>query len=161
MATKAASREKKSKVEVEEEFENIKEQSLEEKREVNPKTEEQIKRWEGEIKEVVKDTSVESITQKISGLGLEVTKALSEISIKLSAETTLLNSLREAVVLEHKELERLHKIDVAASALDQLIKEYDERKVKQETEISELRMNWTAEQENREREQKEFEENLK
>lgn len=53
--------------------------------------------------------------QKISGLGLEVGKALADISEQLTQEVQVLATLREAVVLERKELEQLHKIDLAAT----------------------------------------------
>jgi penicillin-binding protein 1A len=51
-------------------------------------------------------------------------KGLAELSEKLVREVERLTSTRDAVSLETKELERLHKIDIAATALDQLIEEH-------------------------------------
>ena len=39
-----------------------------------------------------------------------------------------LTSIREAVALQTKELERLHKIDIAATAIDHLVLDYQSQK---------------------------------
>jgi hypothetical protein len=72
-----------------------------------------------------------------------------------------LTSIREAVALQTKELERLHKIDIAATAIDHLIHDYESQKQKLEAEISAQREAWSAEDLARTREQKEYEDNLK
>ena len=97
----------------------------------------------------------------MAGLGIEVPKALSELSAKMMGEAALLTSLRDAVALERKELERLHKLDIAATALDQLLTSCQQEKSAFETEMAEARAQWASEQEQRESEQKEFDENLK
>ncbi|MBI4668591.1 MAG: hypothetical protein HY747_05300 [Elusimicrobia bacterium] len=160
-AKPSMSRSKKSKAEVQEEFDKIKEQLDQDKSELNPKTEELARQRQVEVKEAVKEVTPEGVVQKISSLGVEVTKTLSELSSKLVGETDLLTTLREAVSLEHKELERLHKIDITATAIDQLVEEYGQKKQALETEISQTRAQWIQEQEEREKEQKEYEENLK
>jgi len=72
-----------------------------------------------------------------------------------------LTSIREAVALQTKELERLHKIDIAATAIDHLVLDYQSQKQTLEAEISAQREAWSAEELQRAREQKEYEENLK
>jgi hypothetical protein len=77
------------------------------------------------------------------------------------AEVERLNSVREAVAVHTKELERLHKIDIAATAIDHLVQDYDSQKQKLEAEISAQREAWSAEELQRAREQKEYDDNLK
>ncbi|MBI4370609.1 MAG: hypothetical protein HY547_10325 [Elusimicrobia bacterium] len=156
-----SNRAKKSKAEIQEEFDKIKEQLEQDKLEFNPKAEKLAQQWEAGVKESLKEITPEGIVQNIASLGVEISKALSELSSKLVSETNLLNSLKEAVSLEKNELDKLHKIDVAATALDQLIEEYNQRKQSLDTEIIETRSRWESENESRDQEQKEFEENLK
>ena len=63
--------------------------------------------------------------------------------------------------LERQEIERLHKIDVAATALDQLVQEYEKRKEELESEIAGQRSVWEDNVQAAERERKEQEESLK
>jgi hypothetical protein len=80
------------------------------------------------------------------------------LSGKLTEEVQLLASVREAVGLERKELDRLHKIDVAATALDQLVQDYARQKQELETEIAARRAAWEEEAARTDRERKEQEE---
>lgn len=75
-------------------------------------------------------------------------------------ELNLLHTIRQSVILEAKELERLHKIDVAQTALDNLIEEYHAMKVDVESEIETTRENWEIETQAREEEEKEFKDAL-
>ncbi len=160
-ARNTVNRARKSKAEVQEEFEKIREQSEREKSELNPKIEELSRQRENEVKEALKDISTETVALKISSLGVEISKTLSELSVKLSAETELLISLRGAAALERKEIEKLHKMDIAATSLDQLLEEYSQKSKELEEQITQSRAAWSEEESGREREQKEFEENLK
>ena len=69
--------------------------------------------------------------------------------------------MREAVGLERKELDRLHRIDVAATALDQLVQDYARQKQELETEIAARRAAWEEEAGRVDRERKEQEESLR
>ena len=80
---------------------------------------------------------------------------------KLVEEVERLSAVREAVSLERAELERLHKIDVAATALDQMVQDHAREKERLEAEIAEQRAAWEEETRDGERERKEQEENLK
>ena len=114
-----------------------------------------------EIRHAVEATTVEGVVKGISGLGLEISKALAHVSGKLVEEVERLSAVREAVNLERAELERLHKMDVAATALDQMVQDHAREKERLEAEIAEQRAAWEEESGKAERERKEQEENLK
>lgn len=161
MARITAKRAKRSKPELEKEFSKITEEVAQEKESTSPKTEELFRHREMEIRNAVEEISVEGVVQKLSSLGLEISKSLTELSEKLVQEVERLTSARQAVSLETRELERLHKIDIAATALDQLIEDYTSQKQELEAEISSQRAAWAEEERERERQEKEHEENLK
>lgn len=161
MARVTASRTKRSKPEVQKEFSKTIEEVAQEKETTDSKGQEISRIREMEIRQAVEQVSVEGVVQKISSLGVELSKSLSEITQKLVQEVERLTSVREAVDLETKELERLHRIDIAATALDQLIGDYQSQREKLEAEISNQRAAWAEEERERARDQKEHEENLK
>jgi colicin import membrane protein len=154
-------RQKRAKSEVQEEFEEIR-RGVEAAREsADPKAEEAARLRGDGIRHAVDGASVEGVVQTISGLGLEISKALSDISGKLTQEVERLSASREAVHLERAELERLHKIDIAATALDQLVQDHGREKERLEGEIAAQRAAWEEESRNTERERREQEESLK
>jgi hypothetical protein len=155
------SRAKRTKPEVEKEFNRIVDEVSERQRDADAKGEELSKLREAELGQSVAGVSVEIVVQRLSGLGLEISKALADISGKLVSEVERLTSIREAVSLEQRELERLHKLDIAATSLDQLVQDYQSQNVKLEQEISARRLAWEAEELERARDQKEYEDNLK
>src|SRR5580658_3117523 len=160
-AAKAPIRAKRTKTEIQREFDEIQEESANARESADPKMEESSRRHETEVREAVEGVTVESAVQRISGLGLDISKALSGLSGKLTEEVQLLASVREAVGLERKELERLHKIDVAATALDQLVQDYARQKQELEAEIAARRAAWEEEAARIDRERREQEEALK
>lgn len=155
------SRARRSKPEVEKEFSKVVDEAAEQKENTDSKTQELARLRQAEIQQAVEGISVEGVVQNLSNLGLEISKALAEISGKLVSEVERLTSIREAVALQTRELERLHKIDIAATAIDHLVLDYQSQKQTLEAEISAQRENWSAEELQRSREQKEYEENLK
>ena len=155
------SRSRRSKPEVEKEFSKVVDEAAEQKENTDSKTQELARLRQAEIQQAVEGISVEGVVQNLSNLGLEISKALAEISGKLVSEVERLTSIREAVALQTKELERLHKIDIAATAIDHLVLDYQSQKQTLEAEISVQREAWSAEELQRAREQKEYEENLK
>lgn len=154
-------RPRKSKAEVQQEFEKIETQVDSEKASVDLKADEAAKIREQEVKETVSEISVESVVQKIGGLGVEISKYLSDVSWRLMTGTNLLTSLREAVTIEKKELEKLHKFDIAKTAIDLLIEEYRQTKESLKKEMEEQRAVWVREQEEQENGAREQEEALK
>ena len=155
------SRARRSKPEVEKEFSKVVDEAAEQKENTDSKTQELARLRQAEIQQAVEGISVEGVVQNLSNLGLEISKALAEISGKLVSEVERLTSIREAVALQTKELERLHKIDIAATAIDHLVLDYQSQKQTLEAEISAQREAWSEEELQRAREQKEYEENLK
>lgn len=152
---------RRSKAEIEKEFSQIAQEVETQKKSASPKADEAARASEEEIRQAVAGLTVESTVQKLSNLGLEISKALNDLAEKMVTEVERLRAVREAVALETRELERLHKIDVAATALDQLIQDYRAQKEQLEAEISRRRQEWEEEQQQRAREQKEYEEALK
>lgn len=155
------SRAKRSKADVEKEFTKIADETALQKEAGSTKADELARLRETEIRQAVGGITVDDVVQKTSVLGLEISKALAQLSEKLVAEVELLNNLREAVALETRELARLHKLDIAATALDLLVQEYQAQNAELEREVSSQRETWAEEERERERQQKESEENLK
>jgi hypothetical protein len=159
--TKPVARPKRSKAEINEEFAEIREEVATARETVEPKAEELRKQKEVEIRQSVEGLTVDAVVGEISSLGLEVSKSLAVLSDQLTQEVNRLATVREAVMLEQKELERLHKVDVAATALDQLVQDYSRQKEQLEAEIAAQRTAWQEELRQTERETKEQEEILK
>ncbi|MBM3198539.1 MAG: hypothetical protein FJZ58_04710 [Chlamydiae bacterium] len=152
---------KRSKKDVQEEFELLQDEAVESKSCSNAKADELLKQKEAEICELVKDLTVDTVLHRCAELGGEISKTFSLLSEKMIAEVNLLGSLRQAVAIETKELEKLHKLDVAQTALDQLLEEYARQKEMIETEMRMTRETWETESQTKLRENKELEENLK
>lgn len=161
MARVTPSRARRSRAEVQKDFSKLVDEVEQQKETASLKADELSRLRETEIRRAVAEVTVDDVVQRTSGLGLEITKSLAQLSEKLVAEVEKLQNVREAVSLETKELERLHKIDIAATTLDQLIQDYGKQKEELEAEISSRREAWAEEEQERERQQKELEENLK
>ena len=166
MATKAAktapaSRSPRSKAQVQQEFAAIRHEAEAARETASPKSLEIEQRQAAEIRGAVESVSVESVAKQIAGLNGEVSRTLIDLSEKLTAEVDLLTQLRDAVQLERQELERLHKIDIAATSLEQLIQDHAQEQERLEAEIQARRTEWEQEARATERERKEAEEALR
>jgi hypothetical protein len=159
--TKPPVRAKRAKTEIQEEFAGIRQETEAARESADAKAEEAARLRAAEVRQAVAGTTVEVVVQRIAGLGLEISKALADVSGKLVEEVERLSAVREAVNLERAELERLHKIDVAATALDQMVQDHARENERLEAEIAERRAAWEEESRDGERERKEQEENLK
>lgn len=159
--TKTPVRNRKTKAEIQQEFEDIQEESLTAREVSDSKSEEAARLHDDNIRKAVEPVTVETVVQKLAGLGLEISQSLSNVSTKLVEQVSLLSNVREAVALESREMERLYKIDVAATALDQLVQDYGRKKEELESEIAGQRTAWEEEQHSAERERKEQEESLR
>ena len=160
-AMKAPVRAKRSRAEMQQEFAEIQEQVESAREAADAKAEGAARLRAAEVRQAAEGLTVEAVVQKISGLGLEVGKALADVSEQLTQEVKVLATVREAVALERKELEQIHKMDVAATALDQIVQDYAREKQRAEAEIGALREAWEEESARMERERKEQDENLK
>jgi colicin import membrane protein len=166
MATKTTktappSRNQRSKAQVQQEFGAIQQEAEAARETASPKSMEIEQRRAAEVRQSVESVSVDSVAQRISALNGEVSRTLLELSEKLTAEVDLLARVREAIALEQQDLERLHKIDIAATSLDQLIEDYARERERLETEIQTRRSEWEQEARTAERERKEADEALR
>jgi hypothetical protein len=161
MAKVISSRAKRPKAEVDKDLLKLINEAEGQNETSSPKIDELSRLREAEIRQAVAEITVEDVVKRISGLGLEITKSLSQLSERLVAEVEKLQNVREAVSMETRELERLHKIDIAATALDQLLVDYGKQKGDLEADISCQREAWTKEEVERECQKKELEDNLK
>jgi colicin import membrane protein len=158
---KGGARPRRTKEQAQQEFSAIQREVEDAQEASDTKAAEVIRLREEHVRQAVDGIGVELVVQRISGLGLEVSRALAQISEKLTEEVRLLSTVREAVALERAELERLHKIDVAATALDNLVQEYAREKERLDAEMTAQRLAWDEETGRRERERKEQEDDLK
>ncbi len=154
-------RARRAKEGVQKEFTEIQEQVEAARETADPKSEAAASARDDEIRQAVEGVTVDSVVQKVSGLGLEVSKALADTSAKLAQEVQLLAAIREAAALERQEIERLHKIDVAATSLDTMVRDYAREKESLEAGIAIQRAAWEEESQRVERERKEQEEGLR
>lgn len=152
---------KRTKTENQQEFAEIQEELAAARETLDPKAEAVQKAREAETLTAVGGLSVETVVGEISNLGLEVSKSLAALSNQMVEEVNRLATVREAVALEQKELERLHKIDVAATAVDQLVQDYGRQREQLELDIAAKRAAWEEELRQTERDRKEQEELLK
>ena len=158
---KTAPRARRAKSEIQEEFSAIQEEVRSARESADAKADELGRHKEADIRQAVEGAGVDGVVEQIAKLGLEISRALNGISEKLVEEVNRLSNLRLAVDLERQELERLHKIDVAATALDQLVQDYDKQKQDLESEIEAQRSVWEENVQTAERERKEQDEALK
>ena len=91
---------KRTKAEVQKEFEEIQDQVEAAREMADEKSEEVARLREAEIRQAAGLITIESVVQKTSELGLEIGKGLAGISEQLTEQVKLLATVREAVVLE-------------------------------------------------------------
>jgi hypothetical protein len=158
---KASPRPKRAKAEIQQEFSEIQDEIRAVRDSADAKADELARHKDSDVRQAVEGLSVDGVVEQISKLGLDISRALSGISEKLVEEVNQLATLRAAVGLERQELDRLHKIDVAATALDQLVQEYEKQKQQLEGEITAQRSVWEENVQTAERERKEQDDALK
>ena len=164
MATKAdrkpAARAKRSKAEVLQEFEEL--QTAAATREAaDAKAAASSEARRQAVRSETAEVGVEAVVQRIAGLGLDVSRALSDVAEKLAAEVRLLATLREAVAIERGELEQVHQIDIAATSIDLLLEDHARKKAEIDSEIAGQREEWAGESARTDRERREQEAALK
>ena len=158
---KTSSRPSRPKAQVQQEFGEIRKKVAEDAEDADAKIVAAERQRESEVRQAVQDLASDDVVRNISNLGLDISKTLADLTRKLVDEVSRLGVVREAVELERRELERLHKIDVAATALDQMVQDYNREKERLDAEISVQRSVWEEQVADAERERKEQEESLK
>ncbi|MBE9227455.1 hypothetical protein IQ264_18670 [Phormidium sp. LEGE 05292] len=108
--------------------------------------------------EVASTYTVDSIVKGLADLQLEFGSIITGLSSKLTAETTKLDELKKAIVIENQHLQELQQVRVVADALHILNQEHQEklRSIEEnatnqretlDKQITETRKNWQKEQE--------------
>lgn len=159
MSSKVKNR--RTKAEVQQEFAVVAEETAAEKIASSSKETMASQMKEAEIRAAVSEISVEVIIHKLANLNNEISKSLSNLSEKLVGEVALLGQVRSAITMEHQHLEKLHKIDIAATALDQMVEDYQQKKLELELEAQTMRAEWEKERKNQEEASFENDRNLK
>jgi len=86
----------------------------------------------------VSSLSAESAVKKVTEAGLTINRTLAGINEQVVALVEEMKQLDEAIQLKTQELTDLHGRDVAASAVDVLVAEYDKRKADLQAEMEQL-----------------------
>lgn len=126
---------------------------------VATKEEEAEKAKNQELLETVSNYTVDNIVNGVASLQLDFGAIVTELSQKLGEESTKLNDLRRAIVVESDYLEQIRKVRLVADALYILRQEHQEKmevlasKTTQEQEavekaMAQVRKAWLKEQEN-------------
>ncbi len=152
---------RRTKPEVEKEFEQVRAEVEEARKQASPRDEEVTRFHETEVRQAVEGMTAESVVQRISALNVDISRALAGVAEQITAEVNRLAAAREAVELEKRELERLHRIDIAGAALEQMVQDFERRREELEREIASRRAAWEEEARAAERERKEQEEALR
>jgi hypothetical protein len=125
----------RTKSEILEEFESVR--SEVEPETIDAKTKALLAEQEVAVRRATSDLSSQGVVQKIGLVGLDVTKTLTNIQNQVLAELDVLSTLRQAVDLEKKEIERLHQVDVTLAATNILLQEYADKEKSLEESLAE------------------------
>lgn len=143
---------RRSKAEIQQEFDVLANAVNSEKSYSNSKEEEHLHKQEQDLISSVQNVTSDEIIRKFADLNIEISKTIGSLSEKLVNEINYLTKLRQVAELEKNEIERLHKIDIAQTALDHLIEEYRVQQEELEEEITTRRAEWEQEQSQKETE---------
>lgn len=135
----------RTRAEVAQEFEKISTEEAK-KESLTPAELAAQKEREVHLSVLVSSTTTEGVLKGALELKAEVSRSLDEINRSITQQLELARDLSEAIVSKRAEIEELHKIEVAANALQILLVEHGEKKAKLEEEISEARAAWAKEQ---------------
>jgi hypothetical protein len=158
---KTTARTRRSKSEVQQELQTVLREAAAERETADPRLEEAARARDAEVRQAGAGVTMEAVVQGIADLSLQVSKALGDVSARLVAEVERLTTLREAAAIEQRELERLHKIDIVATSIGQLLQDQAAKKQALEAEMATGRAAWDAETAEREHAGREYEESLK
>jgi colicin import membrane protein len=94
----------------------------------------------------------QAVVKELAEVKIEMGRELDRVAEQYLARLEELGTLNEAIALAREELANYHKLDVAATALDQMVADYEARKKALEEEVAAARAEW--EREGREHEQR-------
>lgn len=151
--TTSTTRNVRTKTEVLQEFQSL---PLETKN-VDSKTAAIAQKREADLLQSVGNLTVDKAVSAVTKVNLEVSRALSEVQQNLAERVQELQDVSEAVELKKKELEELHQIDVAQTALNILVEDYQARKKSFAMDQEAVRLAWEEERAAHEKAAREFE----
>jgi len=99
--------------------------------------------------------------ERFTLLGTELREFLTDLSHNITASVEQLKEVRSAVEIETQEMERLHKIDLAATELEKLLEDHQREKEQFESLMENQRQLWEDEKARHAEEEKAYLENLK
>lgn len=100
----------------------------------------------GKTREAAKGLSVDTIVAKGSTFGLEVQRAVNNLTEQLIAKAEELKTLQEAIGIEQEELQRLYDLDVASASVRALVEDKERTIAELDAQIAEKRKAWQEEQ---------------
>lgn len=157
--TKTRARTTRTRAEVASEFEDISGEVSSREPE-DAKTAAAKKGRADEVRKAVGQLTPETVVQRISAVTVDVSKVLAGVQQTLLSAVEEYKTTSEGVVLLKEELNELHQKDIAATALDQLVQDYEIKARDLEVEIQTRKLDWEKEQQDRSRSQREFDDNL-
>jgi hypothetical protein len=147
---KASSRSTRTRTQLKEEFDNIRE-DVAGAEETDRVSAELAKTEKNRVRQAIGLISVDSAVQRVTSLGLDLQRALSGVQEQLVAEVKELEDVRKAVEFESQELTRLFNIDVAAASLEALVREYAEKEATFQSKVDQAAVEWARQEEARQR----------
>jgi len=145
---KTAARPSRSRAQVKEEFADLAERagSVEA---LDPKTVEATRARHDQVRTAVQAITVDTVLEDAVKLKLNTARALDSVTEQLVTKTAQLKDVTEAIEIKSEELSTLHKIDLAATAIDILIQEHAEKTDEFTKEVAERRAAWAKEESDR------------
>lgn len=113
------------------------------------------------LAEKTSDYTVENIVKGLANLKLDLSKTLTDLSDKLTAEVNKLDEVQQEIATETKNLEEIYDIKVAAETMVTFIQINEEKKKAFEEEMAIIRGHWEKEQKEHELAAKERDADLK
>lgn len=113
---------------------------------VGTKEKERLDARKKEVTDATSSLDLKGISTKTTELSLELSRKLQEIVSEVQTQGTTLNEIREAIKLEREALEEIYGKDTVLRALDQLVAEYNAKKLSLEQEIEAKKKEWEEEQ---------------
>jgi len=113
------------------------------------------------LAENTSDYTVENIVKGLANLKLDLSKTLTDLSDKLTAEVNKLDEVQQEIAAETKNLEEIYDIKVAAETMVTFIQINEEKKKAFEEEMAIIRGQWEKEQKEHELAAKERDADLK
>lgn len=161
VGSKRPVRTKKTREEVQHEFQEIEDEFAKADKAVPAAEKARARAREEQVRAASQELGDDAVVHRLTSLGVEVSRTLGGLAEKLVSEVNLLATVREAVTLEHARMVEIHKIDVVATTLEQLIDDHRTKRGELEAERTRTQAEWAAHEADRAREQREYDDALK